>query len=312
MRRLIAYAPFVVLIAAFALLYAELRHLELEDFLRTLKTYSAGQIALALGLVAVNYGIWSLYDFSSLRQLGVPLPYVQIFRTCAMAFPLSNLIGYSMISGFAVRVKCYSRRGLSLTKITQLILFNVEAWWVGFLSAAGAALLAVPEAGRLFKMSPFSARALGIGMLALVLIYLAGCAIARGRRVNLWRVHMDLPDLRGGLYKLLAGGLDAIVIALTFYVLLPEDRVRGVVHFSAFYLVGQLIAILSFVPGGLGVLEGSLLFLLRPYLSDAEILSSLVLFRVVHYLIPAGLAAVLLLYIGARKSPGPTGLAKST
>lgn len=312
MRRIVAYAPFLVLLIAFGLLYGELRHLRWSDFLSSLGAYSAGQLALALGLVAINFWVWSLYDLSSLRQLGEPIPYSEIFRTCAVAFPFTNLIGYSMISGFAIRVKCYSERGLSLGRITQLILFNVEAWWVGFLTITGIALLFVPESGRLFQISAGGVKLLGLALLALIASYLLACGLARGRTIYFRNHPIELPDFKGGLLKLSAGALDGTAIALTFYVLLPKGHSLEPIQFAAFYFVGQLIAIASLVPGGLGVLEGSLLYLLRPYMSDADILSSLVLFRMVHYLIPAGVAVLLLLYTQSRGGPRPEPIANST
>jgi uncharacterized membrane protein YbhN (UPF0104 family) len=300
MRRWIHIAPFIVLIAAFALLHAELRHLDWEDFLTTLKSYSPGKLVLALAVLGINFIVWSLYDYSSLRQLGEKIPYGEILKTCSIAFPFTNLIGYSMITGFAVRANKYSRHGLSMGKIAQLIFFNVEAWWVGFLAVAGVSLLVVPESGKLFHISPAMIMWIGASLIFLTVIYLGACGLANGRTVRLGRFPIDLPDFKGGLLKFCAGAADGVAIALTFYILLPDGNSLSLIQFMAFYFVGQLIATASFVPGGLGVLEGSLLFLLRPYMSDAKILSSLVLFRAVHYLIPVVFAGLLLLYIAAR------------
>jgi len=65
---------------------------------------------------------------------------------------------------------------------------------------------------------------------------------------------------------------------------------------SVAFPITNLVALLSFVPGGLGVLEGVLLYLFRPFAGDAQILASMVLFRVFHYLLPVFFAMLLELF----------------
>jgi phosphatidylglycerol lysyltransferase len=288
------------LLIALALLYFELRHIQSRDLIAAFKGVSSRGVAAAFFLVTAGYFAWSFYDFVSLRQIGARIPYKFIFRTTAAAFPVTNLVGYSLLTGFAIRARNYSRRGLSFAQITQVIIFNIETWWVGFLFLCGLALSISRAAGEPFDLEAGRARALGIAMLFGIGIYVWGCYMLDGGHWRIERFKIHLPDWRSGLLKVTAGGFDNMITTVTFYVLLPAGAELDVFTFATYYLCAQLLAVVSFVPGGLGVLEGSLLILLRPYMADAEILASLILFRTAHYLIPAALAGAFLLPYGTR------------
>ena len=56
----------------------------------------------------------------------------------------------------------------------------------------------------------------------------------------------------------------------------------------------QAAGLVSHVPGGLGVFEGALAYLLKPYLSSAALVPALVMYRAVYYLLPLAVAVVVL------------------
>ncbi len=293
MKRVLKYIPYLILVLALGLLYRELNHLRWDQLAHTLTSYSSTQVLFALSLLTLNYTVWSLYDWVSLRQLGLSIPYVQIFRTCAIAFPITNLVGYSLITGLAIRIKCYKPYGVSLGQVTQLIFFNVESWWAGFFFVCGAAIVHSPIQGRLFELSARGSRYAGIALLSGVALYLFTCWRAGGRIIRLRATQIFLPDLMSGSMKVLVAALDNIIVMLTMYAVLPGPHTIPVERFAAFFFAAQLVALLSFVPAGLGVMEGVMLFLLRPYASDAEILASLVMFRLIHFLLPVSTAVVI-------------------
>jgi phosphatidylglycerol lysyltransferase len=75
------------------------------------------------------------------------------------------------------------------------------------------------------------------------------------------------------------------------YVLLPPSEL-SFVQFLGTFLVAILIGMVSHVPGGLGVFEGLMVLLLKPYLSSARLLPALVVYRAVYYLLPLTIALV--------------------
>lgn len=299
MKRFLRIVPYVILIAALALLLRELMSLRWSDIARSLEGYTWDRYAYALALLALNYFVWSGYDWVSLRQLEIHVPYVQIFRTCAVAFPITNLVGYSLITGFAIRVKKYSPYGVSLSRITQLILFNVESWWAGFLFMCGAALIHSPLRTKFFGLGMSATRLAGIGILATVLLYLILCARAEGKVIRVMKANVHLPDLLSGHMKVLVGLVDNVIVALTLYIFLPQVQDISFAKFLAYFSAANLVAIVSLVPGGLGVMEGAVLLLFRRYATSAELLTAMVMFRIFHFLIPVAIALAL------ETCPGP-------
>jgi phosphatidylglycerol lysyltransferase len=59
-------------------------------------------------------------------------------------------------------------------------------------------------------------------------------------------------------------------------------------------MLAQAVGLLSYVPGGLGVFETAILLLLSDKVEKSAIISSLVLYRFIYYLLPFGLATSLL------------------
>lgn len=292
MRRVLRVVPYIILIFAFYVLKRELSHLRWDEFQLTLRQYQWPTFFFASLLLLINYFIWSGYDWISLRQQKIRLPFSKIFRTTAIAYPITNLVGYSLLTGFAVRLRRYEPLGVTYAQITKLIIFNISSWWIGFLTLCGAAIVYSPD-GELFKISNAGARWIGIGLLGVVGAYLTSAWYTKGRELHFFgRWHMHMPSLRSGLIKIFVSVCDNLVVGLTLFVFLPSVHDISFARFMAYFLSATLVALLSFVPAGWGVLEGVLLYLFRPYAPDAEILASLVLFRVFHYLIPVGLALV--------------------
>ncbi len=288
--------PFLILALAVGLLYRELEGLRWQDLVITLKSYSPLRILGAFGLLSSHYFIWAAYDWISLRQLEYRVPYVQIFRTTSVAFPISNLVGYSLITGFATRATRYLQMNLTYSHVTQLILFNLESWWMGFFYLTGISLTISPITTQQFNLTFESSRLLGIGLLAFVFFYWVLCWLAQGRTVRFFRTRIFLPDFKSGLMKVHIAALDIFVMMLTLYVLMPGAEALSPLHFAAIFCGAQLAGVLSFVPAGLGVLEAVLLLLLKPYATAPQIVTGLILYRIVHFLVPVAIAVPLELF----------------
>lgn len=78
------------------------------------------------------------------------------------------------------------------------------------------------------------------------------------------------------------GALDLILAGSVLFVLLPEQVAFSLPHFLGIYLLAQVVALISNVPGGLGLFE-SMILLFAPQASSAALLDSLLLFRAVYY-----------------------------
>jgi phosphatidylglycerol lysyltransferase len=77
------------------------------------------------------------------------------------------------------------------------------------------------------------------------------------------------------------------------YVLLPPSGITFLGLLGAFVLA-QLLGLASHVPGGIGVFEGTLVLLLRPFLDSAGLAPALIVYRAVYYLLPLTFALLVL------------------
>ena len=75
--------------------------------------------------------------------------------------------------------------------------------------------------------------------------------------------------------------------------LLPPSGLSFLQFLGAF-LVAILLGMASHVPGGVGVFEGLMVLLLKPYLTSGQLLPALVVYRAVYYLLPLAVALVVL------------------
>jgi uncharacterized membrane protein YbhN (UPF0104 family) len=53
-----------------------------------------------------------------------------------------------------------------------------------------------------------------------------------------------------------------------------------------------LIGLTSHVPGGVGVFEGLMVLLLKPFIASTALLPALIVYRAVYYLLPLSIAAL--------------------
>jgi len=79
--------------------------------------------------------------------------------------------------------------------------------------------------------------------------------------------------------------MDWTLAATVLYVLLPKSDLSFLGLLAAF-LAAQLLGLASHVPGGVGVFEGLMVLLLKPFLSSAQLLPALVVYRVIYYVFP--------------------------
>ena len=290
-KRALTTFPYVVLLFAILFLWRELRDVDWAPFFAELRRYSAAQLGLASLIVLLHYLLLSLYDLIGLKQLEERLPYPLVLFTSSVACAISNLVGHSVVTGLGARIRNYGRVGLGISKITQLMVMNVESWWAGFAFLFGIVLMFFPL-GSLRAYSQLLSVAGGAGLLGVVAIYLLACWRLKGRTVNIGKAQIYLADFRLGVAKVLVGALDTIFLSLTLYVLLPRGLDLSFERFFALHLSAHIIGVVTMVPGGFGVLEGVLLKLLEPYGPPASFLASILLFRLFHYILPAALAVI--------------------
>lgn len=300
-----ALVAVAVLVAGW-LIYRTLGQYSWEDIRNSVAAIPKGNFALALAFATCSYLCLTGFDTLALRYVGKPLSYPRTALASFTSLAIGHNVGVAALSSGAVRYRFYSRWGLSAEEIAKLIVFCGMTVGLGLVTLAGLCLLLLPDtAGKIAGLGTMAAAVLGVCCLALTVLYLALCAFMRGElKVRKWC--FALPPPRLAALQVLLGTVNFSFVAACLHQLLSGEA--GYMETTAAYVVGNLTALVSHVPGGLGVLEATIGFLL----GGAASIGALIAFRVVYFFIPLPLGLVLLLVSEALLGPNEdAGLRKS-
>jgi uncharacterized membrane protein YbhN (UPF0104 family) len=166
-------------------------------------------------------------------------------------------------------------------------------FWIGLFALAGAVFVLDPfPIPPMLKMAFTDVRPLGYFLLALVAGYLGMTRLWK-KPIAIKKWHVTLPTFQLSLYQILIASVDLLVAAAVLYVLLPTGTPIDFPAFVGIYLLAQVAVLFTHVPGGVGVLELVILKLLNP--ADPKFLvGSLLIFRMIYYILPLIVAAVML------------------
>ncbi|WP_277955668.1 bifunctional lysylphosphatidylglycerol flippase/synthetase MprF [Shinella zoogloeoides] len=270
-----------------------------DEVLAALADTPWSAIALAALFTGLSFVALILYDSNALDHIGRRLPFPSVAVTAFIAYAVGNTVGFGPLSGGAIRFRAYSRLGLSPGEIARVIAFVTLSFGLGLLSVSALATLAVaPRVAGILGVDPLWLRALA----GLVLLVLAGLFYMgrNGRVVGIGGFSLRLPDSRTASRQFLVSAFDIAAAASVLYVLLPETHV-GWPTFLAVYAVAIGFGVLSHVPAGLGVFEAVVMAGLSNAIGIDQLLGSLVLYRLIYYVLPLLLATVLLLVTEMRQ-----------
>lgn len=292
----------VALLAAGLFLYRRFRTIDLAEVAAYLRSLEGMRLAIVGFWTAISYLVLTGYDWLALRFLKKRISYPRVALASFVGYSISKNLGISWLTGGSMRYRFYSRCGMDLKDVTKLVLFNTVTFLLGFFFWGGFSFLFYPLEE---EVIPFLPRSLfpmvGFLVWAIPLVYLGICSRSdkeiafRGRR---W----SLPPFRIALSQLILGAIDVFVTLWVLYWILPPGAV-SIGTFIAAYFIVEVVAILTHAPGGIGVFESSMLVLLDGRLSEAALLSSLLLYRVIYFLIPMVIGIALLAIDEIRSRP---------
>lgn len=306
-QRLVAAAGVVVggglLVLAATILRHEFLAHDLHDLRAHLLSIPRPKLFAALGLTSLGYLVLTGYDALALRSVGRRLSYWRIGFYSFVAFVFSHNVGLSVFGGSAVRFRILSSWGVDADDIARVIAFTTLTFWIGFFTLGGVLHCAWPLPVAL-RGYPFeSTRPIGVGLLGVTIAY--GLFVALRR--NPFVVHgfrIGPPTAGMTAAQLAVSNVDWLLAAGVLYVILPDAPGLSFPMLAGAYLISQVIGLISHVPGGFGVFETAMVMLLRRWLPSDQILASVLAYRMIYYLVPLAVAALLfVLYeVGQRRA----------
>jgi uncharacterized membrane protein YbhN (UPF0104 family) len=295
----IALATSLLIIAAAAItLFRLLRDIEPDKVLRTLEATTTPALLLAGALVAAGYVAMSFYDFFALRTIGQrQVPYRIAALASFTSYSIGHNLGATVFTGGLVRLRIYSAWGLCVVDVAKIAFVTGLTFWLGNAFILGLSVAYAPEAAAAIdQLPPWLNRAIALTALATIVAYLLWL-LPRPRVVGSGDWRIPLPNAGLTFVQIGIGVLDLTIGALAMYVLLPLSPPVAFVALLAVFVLATLLGFLSHAPGSLGVFDAALLIGLAQF-DTSELVASLLLFRVLYFIVPF-LAALCVL--GARE-----------
>lgn len=286
-----------VVLALSALVFDALRGLLREvsyaEVVQQISTQPASDLMLAGLATVLSYLVLTGYDFSALRYAGAKVRRSTILLTSFIAYALGNTVGLGVLTGGAVRMRLYTAAGIDAVRVAQAAAFNAGAFVIGMTVFGAAGLLwGAPDVAALLHLPSWLLRAIAVLLLLAVGALIWAAARNREIRVmNRWQVRLPPPEL--AIRQLLISALDLTASAAALWFLLPSNIV-GLPAFFAWYAMAVALGLASHVPGGIGVFEAVILLACGGRAPPEQIISALVLYRIIYYLLPLMAAGMLL------------------
>jgi len=277
----------VLFVAALEVLRVELHAVSWRELTADIRSTPPSRLLLALALTALNYVTLTGYDLIAFVYIGKRLPRARIAAVSFLAYAISNSVGFAMLSGASVRYRSYTRWGVTPEELSRIVFSYSVTFWLGLFALGGLSLVAapIPDGAGPPKWAMVPA---GWILMLLPAAYL-GLTLVRRTPLQWRQLVLPLPRPSLAIAQILISAIDWTLAGAVLYVLLPPQA-PPFLAFLGTFLIAILLGMVSHVPGGVGVFEGLMVLLLRPYFSSGELLPPLVVFRAVYYLLPLAIA----------------------
>jgi len=250
----------------------------------------------ALGFTGLSFWAVGRYDAVLHKHFCTSYPAHMARRAGICAIAVSQTLGLGVISGAILRWRMLP--GVSLWRATRLTVAVALSFLAGWAVVTAIAILALPDAPQ---------QGLAILVLAAA-IPLAGVSILADHLP--WkRLHSLRFRWPNGLtisHLLTLCAMDTVTAALAFYSLLPAGHTLDFATFLPAFLLALGAGLALGTPGGMGAFEITLLAQLPPQ-AEAEILATILAWRIVYYAHPAVIGAGLAI-MGPRRHIAPPHL----
>jgi uncharacterized membrane protein YbhN (UPF0104 family) len=291
-KRLGVAASLLIIAFAITTLVRTLKGVDAGVILVALTEKSAGQIALAALCVVGAFCTLTFYDFFALRTIGAKhVPYRIAALSSFTSYSIGHNIGATVFTGGAIRFRIYSDYGLSAIDVAKICFLSGLTFWLGNLFVLGFGMAWHPWAASAMDLLPPAVnRLIACGCLAGIAIYFIWLVMGKNRRElgqNGWKV--VLPSARLTLLQVLIGVVDLGFCAVAMYLLMPAQPGIDFISVAVVFILATLLGFASHAPGSLGVFDAAMLVAL-PQFGKEQLLATLLVFRVLYFLIPFGIA----------------------
>lgn len=281
-------------------LTGEVRYADVRAAVHDLQPW---RIGVALCLTAASYLALTFYDYIALNVIGRPLPW----RTAALAsfssYTLSHNLGFGLLTGSSARYRIYVAAGLDGPDVARVVVLAGATFWAAVTLVAALAMMLGNSALQLGPviLSGTSLHAGGLAALAAIGL-LATVTIRHSRPLVLFGTSLPLPGAPALASQFATGLVDLACASAALFILILGADPHLLPVFVLAWSLGIVAALISHVPGGLGVFEATVLAVL-PQQDRTSVFAALIAYRVIYYLLPLVLGVILLAWHELSRSP---------
>ncbi|MBP1842675.1 uncharacterized membrane protein YbhN (UPF0104 family) [Rhizobium petrolearium] len=267
---------------AIFLVYRSLGRYTLDEIEESVQSIAGFRLASAFSFVVLSYLCLTGFDTLAVLYTGKQLAYRQTALASFTALSIGHNVGLAALSSGAVRYRFYSRWGLTAEEVAKVIIFCGITVGLGLATLAGLALLLQRgDEPNLIGLGGRARIAVSLLCLAIPAAYLLLCGFVR-RPLHLRTWRFEPPGARIALGQIVIGALNFACVAAAIRQLLSTFTDAGYLEVASAYVTANIAALISHVPGGLGVLEATMLGILP----SAASIGALVAFRVLYFFVP--------------------------
>jgi hypothetical protein len=289
----ILFSLFILGLAICAIAH-EFRNYSFQDLLDSLNQIPSSRKLGAIAVTFLGYLSMTAYDLLGFLYIGRMLKLRHIIETSFISYAVGNTVGFTLLSGTAIRYRFYSALGVPPLDIAKIIAFTHLEFWLGMLTIGGLIFVIDPLNLSSFLKMPFgSVRAIGFLFLTIVATYFT-FSLFCVRQLNIKGEELKFPSFGLSLGLIAASFIDWFLAAIVLYLLLPKMNI-SFLGFFGIYVFALTAGVVSTVPGGLGVFDYAITHLLGPYVAKPELGGALIAYRGIYHFLPLIVAVVLML-----------------
>ena len=296
-RKLWPVAVSIIFLVALRVVYIELSHLHARDLNAAIDSLSRARVVLALLCTIGSYLTMTIGELLAVRYASSRVGYHRVSFASFIGSAFNNSVGFSGLLGGTLRYRLYTSWGLTAADVAKVIGFQAVTLWVGFFSLAGFVLIEYPlRAATALPFRFLSTRPLGVLFLLIPLVYLGLCIFRPIHAVRIRGWSFPLPRLPIAFAQIAVSTCDWLLSTTALYLLIPRtERALAFGTVAAAALLAQVMGVASNLPGGVGVFDAAVLTFLSGAAKTATLFAALIAFRVIYYLVPLAVAALLIL-----------------
>ncbi len=285
------WIAFAAVILAAYLLYRTLSGYSYAEIVASVTSIPGARLAGAAGFMAASYLTLTLFDYLGLLYASHRLAWRRAALASFTALSLGHSVGFAGISSGAIRYRFYSRWGLTVEDVTKVVLFSGLTVALGLMTLGGVALLLrSDDAAQLTGLGTGMVLAFGAVLLGLVAAYLGANALVTAPvPIRKWVFRM--PGLKLAFAQVGVGALNFALVAACLHQAVAGFAEVPYLTVATAYVTANTAALLAHVPGGLGVIEATVLHMIP----GERLIGAVLIFRFVYFLLPLPVGAASLI-----------------